>query len=153
MGIRCWLFLIPESVLSEVRMMKLFVLTLVLAAAYAVPTPGPYSGHKLLAITPVTEEQVAWLEKLRENDANVDFWSEPRVNTDVHVRVTPEAYAELTKLMGVMGLHYEVKLENLQTLIDLEASRPVSFSGSAVGRYAMSEEIFALVKQLAADHP
>jgi len=49
-------------------------------------------------------------------------------------------------------LHYEVKLENLQTLVDLEASRPTSYGRSAVGRYTMSDEVFALVKQLAADH-
>jgi len=136
--------------------MRLLLLACALAAALAAPSrqKGFYEGHKLLTVTPVTQQQLTWLEKLREQDETVDFWSDPHLNQNVYIRVTPEAEAELLRLMGIMGLHYEVKLENLQTLVDLEAGAPDTFGPkSAVGNYVKTAKIYEFIADLGKNYP
>jgi len=46
-----------------------------------------------------------------------------------------------------------VKLDNLQKLVDLEASAPMSVSQGAVGNYVKSAQIYGLIEDLAKNYP
>jgi len=108
----------------------------------------------VVSVTPVTSEQVQWLETLREEDTQdrIDFWDSPHVNQDLYMRIAPEAEDEVMHLMDVMHLHHEVKLQNLQALVDLEAASLPSPSSSALGKYVRSNQIYTFMEQLAHSH-
>jgi len=118
---------------------------------------GKYYGHKLFAVHPETEEQVKWMQQVREQDTqeSVDFWTDPLLDTDVYIRVVPETEQELRDTMDSLSLKYEVKVENLQTLVDFEASAPSAVSGShaAVGKYVKSFQIYNFIYDLGRDYP
>jgi len=120
-----------------------------------------YTGHKVLAVTPQTKQQLDILVALRTGNPDLDFWTEPRrVGIPVHIRLSPAMQKVFPSFFALMGYTPDaVVIDDLQTAIDEEAednskSQGFStFSNTVGGKYARLGEIHSWLDSMVAKHP
>ena len=99
---------------------------------------------QVLAVTPATEEQAAWLLALRAHSSlpcppllapspafpaasapptDLDWWSEPgKLHTPVLVNVPPRCLASMEEMVREEGISYNVTIRDLEQMIREERS-------------------------------
>jgi len=114
--------------------------------------PLPYQGHVVLQLTPHTAQQVEWLQNIRENSGELDFWSSPHVSRSMEVRVPPSSRQHFVDLLDERGIKHETLVSNLQEVINQETMSNFAsqFGNNAVGVYVRSPQVFAWMDNLAA---
>jgi len=124
-----------------------------------------YSGHKVVSVVPQTKDQLDLLRILREENAELDFWTEPRTTgLPVHIRLSPKMQQKFSSFFESFGyssssssssIAPSVVVDNLQTLIEQEneETQAAAFSSSPVGRYARLGDMHGWLDELAAKFP
>ncbi|CAH1780163.1 unnamed protein product [Owenia fusiformis] len=84
-----------------------------------------YDGHKLLRITPTTQEDLDAATKfIDQRQSELDFWKLPRgVSDNADLRVSPEEYDTVAEQLRAAGVNFNVIQENLQDRIDEDYER------------------------------
>lgn len=101
--------------------MKVLLFCLLVVAAVSA-TPRRYDGHKLFTVTPITDHQVEVLVAYRKwSMLQLDFWTDPHVETHTDIHVTPEHEQEFIAMMRKEGIPFNVRSHNIQAHIDAEA--------------------------------
>lgn len=118
-----------------------------------------YSGHKVLTITPKSEEHLEFLHKLR-NDYSVDLWNEPRyANVPVMVHLKPELIRPVEAALSTQNIEYDVAFYDLESVISSERlimKTPSNHShadGFDFGKYNEYDKVVNLIESLARDYP
>jgi Zinc carboxypeptidase/Carboxypeptidase activation peptide len=87
---------------------------------------GRYAGYQVIAVTPDSEEQIAWLAAFRTNyssssSCHLDWWSELSLpNLLVSVAVEPACLDEVIGLLRAAGLQVRVTIPDLSLVIRQE---------------------------------
>ncbi|KAL0868949.1 hypothetical protein ABMA27_007277 [Loxostege sticticalis] len=80
-----------------------------------------FDNYTLYKIYPKTEIQISLLQKLQENDLNLDFWTDPVPNAKyVMVLSSPKNKESLENIMNKNAMAFEVAQSNIQESIDKE---------------------------------
>lgn len=74
-----------------------------------------FDNYTLYKIYPKTEIQISLLQKLQENDLNLDFWTDPVPNAKyVMVLSSPKNKESLENIMNKNAMGFEVAQSNIQ---------------------------------------
>ena len=83
-----------------------------------------YTGYKVLAVTPNTEQELAWLVQLKLNaniNCTLDWWNEPSLPTvPVALAVNPACLDLVSGELQSQGLNYNITIPDLEHLITEE---------------------------------
>lgn len=116
-----------------------------------------FRGHKVLSITPKTQEDLELLKGLEANDdLDLDFWTDPiAVGKEVGIRVAPGPQ-EFAVREALMNMEVMDAIDDVQEVMDYQdmSNFAASYSnrGSIVGRYARIDEIHAWIDGLVSKH-
>lgn len=126
-------------------MQKLTASLVLLAIATFLVAQGTrksYHGHIVFRIMLETDEQLSALEKL-EAEGLVDVWNERAVRGAPHdVRVAPtNQHIFATTMFEKHNTQYEIKIPNVQTLIDRELSRQAKIPDFSIERFLSSNSV------------
>ncbi|XP_071639658.1 zinc carboxypeptidase-like [Temnothorax longispinosus] len=113
-----------------------------------------YEGYKLFSIVPKTQLELELLEELRRlGNAEYNFWQVPSVlDREVIFMVPPRNLDEFHDLMFRFNMHFEVRINNIQKLIDDTIPRNKSQSFD-FKHYHTLEEIYDNLEELAKKYP
>lgn len=92
----------------------------------SIVTEKPYSNHKLIRITPETEDQIEFLRRMQEDEDlwNVDFWSGARdIGNEVVLRIPASAWQNMTQTFDTKLFDISILNENLQDIVDREKAQ------------------------------
>ncbi len=127
--------------------MSVIFATLAALSVQAAEPVKRYDHHQVLSVHVESPLDVAFIE-----DIGGDIWSHRPIDGAIDVRFSPDAVEALRD----SGLKFQLKIDNVQTLIDAErdseriaAERGVPFL-ETFHRY---DEIIAYLEQLVSDHP
>jgi len=116
-----------------------------------------YNGHKVYSATAANKDQYQVLWDLYMNvnsEGGLDFWTKPMINGKTDVMVAPEEESVFLLLLQKNGIKYEIKINDVQSLIDEEKTendRAKLRSGSKrIGwdNYARFSEMEAFIQEL-----
>lgn len=80
---------------------------------------GPFNGHKVIRVTPQTQDQLHILSKLLSQSEGLDLWRAPStVNRSVDIRLNPFQYDDVTNSLQQMGFRTTVMIEDIQEVLD-----------------------------------
>jgi len=94
-----------------------------------------YDGYKVFKTFPL-DDDLPFIRSYQEKEYGVyDIWSEIRTGTPIDIMVAPKAQEAFTSELTEKGIKYQVMIENVQDLINLEKIES------------------AQIKRVSADHP
>jgi len=137
-----------------------FLVTVLALLGVGTSTPAKakfYHGHKVLSVTPKSEDELATLKKLEAaEDLQLDFWTDPvAVGKEVGIRVSPGA-EEWAVREALMSLDVTEAIDDVQAVIDYQDmsnfAASYALGSNVVGRYARIEEIHSWLDNLVAKH-
>lgn len=141
-------------------MLFLCVTLLFSLAVHAAAAEKPYDGDVLLNLHVKGDQQVQWLENLRNAGIELDFWSDAHSGENVEVRVPKSAVEYFKELLDEEEITYEVVTSNIQKLIDEEnkanqkaKGQGARRHGGALGYYAEIDEIYWWMRGLTWSNP
>ncbi|CAH1784537.1 unnamed protein product [Owenia fusiformis] len=81
-----------------------------------------YDGDHVLSVYPTDEYTVHYMHDLYNREyLYMDLWTEPRaVFSPIVFRVTADRYVEITRQLDEAGIAYDIRVNDIQTLIDEE---------------------------------
>jgi murein tripeptide amidase MpaA len=112
--------------------------------------PLRFDQHKVLRITPGTQEQLDFLHILRRN-TSLDFWVEPsRLGRDVDLRVDMDQSEWICQQFKERSIIHKVFIDDVQALIDRQMEpNPDDF----YSQYNSYDDIITWIKALPARYP
>lgn len=106
---------------------------------------GPWTGHKVIRVTPHSVSDVETLVKLLSADEKLDVWRAPSgVNNSVDIRLSPSDCDYVTSYLNENDIPVTVMIEDLQEIIDAQkAARKVSTqNGFDYSKYHKLDDIY-----------
>ncbi len=97
--------------------MRSTVLLLVCVLAVSATAKVRYDGYQVIRSRPMTKEALAVLRGLEHNPL-VDFWTDPRLGSNVDLMVAPRMASSLRHFLGNHGIENSVMIEDVQALAD-----------------------------------
>ncbi|XP_060601871.1 carboxypeptidase B-like [Ruditapes philippinarum] len=80
---------------------------------------GPWTGHKVIKVTPNTEQEVKHLQNLLFEERHLDVWRAPSsVNNSVDIRLSPFEYDDVTNYLLEKDMFVKIMIEDVQQIID-----------------------------------
>ncbi|XP_071563448.1 zinc carboxypeptidase-like isoform X2 [Temnothorax nylanderi] len=149
------------------RIIMLCIVTMGIATADKVS----YEGYKLFSMIPKTFTQLMLLKKFKEmGDAEYSFWQEPNlIDGEVFLMVPPRNLDQFYKMIegfkvpitdedeyGLwddFNLNFEVRIDNIQKLIDDTTTPQNKSQGFDFKQYHTLEEIYDNLEELAKKYP
>jgi len=139
--------------------MKIFLL-LALAVVSSLATTTRYDGYQVFRVLAENQNQFDVLSKLQETTETFDFWSEPALNRDTDIMTPPSHANELVQTLKAFGMSYNVKIEDVQRLIEKNRNAPSVPQQPRSGRYIHNwtsysrySTIIDFINELAASYP
>lgn len=132
--------------------MKLILLLAVVVAA-VLADKARYDFYRVYTVEVKNQEQLELLHNVEQQDMSYDFWSDVvSVGRSVDVMVPPHKRGEFTAMMDKNGFDYNIKIQNVQELIDLEMP---SVQNRALGweSYYRLSDIFEFLDEKIAAYP
>ncbi|XP_011648225.2 zinc carboxypeptidase A 1-like isoform X1 [Pogonomyrmex barbatus] len=113
-----------------------------------------YENYKLFSVIPRNESQLDLLKLLRNtNNIGVSFWREPSVmNREIDIMVPPHKLSDLSEILGKIGAPYDIKIHNIQKLIDNTMLTNQS-NGFDFTNYHTLEDIYDYLENLTKLYP
>merc|ERR1719348_2384027 len=93
-----------------------------------------FNGFQVLRTFPKTQEQTAFLTKFEEQP-EYDLWTDIMIGRPVDIMTSPQHKQQLTDGLESQGIHYELMVDDVQTLVDYEKV-PAAVAASAAGDLA-----------------
>ncbi|XP_038055621.1 carboxypeptidase B-like isoform X1 [Patiria miniata] len=132
--------------------MKVLVLLALVAGCVAVR----YDGYQTLRVQPRDSIEIEWLNAMKERLVDkLDFWQNTgRLDRPVDIMVPPTVLSYLKETLTRRGLSYDVMIDDVQALADLQMKLDVSISAMAFNYnvYHTYDEIQQWVFDFAAEH-
>ncbi|XP_037037661.1 zinc carboxypeptidase-like [Bradysia coprophila] len=130
------------------------ILFVVLAAVVSAKQQR-FDNYKVYEVKVSNEDHVNILRSLERDTADdYDFWNSPIIGRSADIMVAPEKTGDFEKMIQNFGLDIDVKIPNLQDLIDQETTRNVTIQADfGWETYHTLDEIYAWLDQLLLDHP
>lgn len=133
--------------------LSLSLALLIAAAAFTSAEKERYDGHQVLRFTPQTPRELLVFDAIQKNsEMRFDFWEEPtKVGQSIDVRVSPEQKEKLSGLARMMGMDFEVLIEDVQKLVDETVVAPLGTKMSWTA-YHRFDDIMQWVDETTAAH-
>lgn len=126
------------------------LLVLAALAAVVLADKARYDLYRVYTVELQTVKQLEIMRMVQEEDQSYDFWNEiEQIGGSVDIMVPPHKRGEFSELMEKNWFSYQIKIQNVQELIDLEmpSVQPRAFSWESYYRvadiYAWLDEIIA----------
>jgi len=104
------------------------------------PYKKSYKGYMVVEVTPKTQEELDWLVKIGEI-YNLDFWTWPNGVGKPFDVLLPPYLPHLKKQMNKKGIHAEIKIRDVQQLIDIQASDSIKQPRGAQSFWTKPNEV------------
>ncbi|XP_045776307.1 uncharacterized protein LOC123874827 [Maniola jurtina] len=114
-----------DSVMAIIREAK-FIFNSILLISFASCEKIRFENYTLYKIFPENGEQIKILQDIRNNDVRYDFWTEPMEALGfLSVMSSPQDKNYLEDLLNRNQIKYDVKIRNVQELLDKETVRTI----------------------------
>ncbi|XP_623922.2 zinc carboxypeptidase [Apis mellifera] len=112
-----------------------------------------YDNYKVFRIAPQTKEQFEIVRNLEDVSDAFSFWKEPNAEGIADIMVAPHKIPEFYDMMMKLDIPYDIYINNVQDLIDSEASPIQPLVTFNFAQYHTLEEIYAYLDYLAKANP
>lgn len=120
-----------------------------------------FEGDQVLTFVPTTGKQLGIIEWLGKTDGVVDFWKpdsaeDVNLHTQVDLRVTSTYLHTVKEELAHYGIAYDVKIENVQSVIDMTHDMPRGILDGGeydYNTYHTYDEIDQWVDDMASQYP
>jgi len=118
------------AVFQKSHKMKLLLLIPLLTVCSAIHDSflnvESFLGFSVYRVNPKTKSEAAFLQRLREESIDYDFWTEVRLDRPVDIMVPPKN--SLPQKLDNEGLEYELMIPDVQKLIEMEKRATPDYS-------------------------
>lgn len=95
-----------------------------------------YSGYKVFRAYPSTVNQLNAILHLNTLHNDLDFWTEPRlIGESVDIMVPPALFTGVVDYIQDFGIHFDIMIENIQSLIYDQLSERLTATERKVRQY------------------
>ncbi|KAL0122841.1 hypothetical protein PUN28_007490 [Cardiocondyla obscurior] len=132
-------------------MWKIIVLCTIVGLASA--QTARYNNYKVFRITPSTQTQLETLRELEHIYDGFSFWESPStVNKHADLMVAPHKLPEFYEKMALIGIPYQLHIDDVQELID-DTTPQIRSKSFDFKSYHTLDEIYKNLDDLATQYP